>query len=211
MAGSHVRRGDTVGVISGRERGKRGKVLRVLPEKSRVVIEKVNMIKKHQRPTQKVRQGGIIVGPAARRRAAAGSPVPPRRERPPDLEATAQGVQLYGPRRAVPAPYQLAGPTSSTPADTTGTKLAYRPLEDRPARVTGIRLHLPAASAGMVAAVQLLRGGATHELYRTAAGGELEVDTDLVLEPGDELRVEVLTAGADGTTLVSHISAEAGP
>lgn len=159
--------------------------------------------------SQLVRQGGIIVGPAARRRAAAGSPVPPRRERPPDLEATAQGVQLYGPRRAVPAPYQLAGPTSSTPADTTGTKLAYRPLEGRPARVTGIRLHLPAASAGMVAAVQLLRGGATHELYRTAAGGELEVDTDLVLEPGDELRVEVLTAGAAGTTLVSHISAEA--
>jgi large subunit ribosomal protein L24 len=60
MAGSHVRRGDTVGVIAGRERGKRGKVLRVIPEKSRVLVEKVNMVKKHQRPTQKVRQGGII-------------------------------------------------------------------------------------------------------------------------------------------------------
>jgi len=60
MAGTHVRRGDTVGVIAGRERGKRGKVLRVLREKSRVLVEKVNMIKKHQRPTQKVRQGGII-------------------------------------------------------------------------------------------------------------------------------------------------------
>jgi large subunit ribosomal protein L24 len=60
MAGSHVRRGDTVGVIAGRERGKRGKVLRVIPDKSRVLVEKVNMIKKHQRPTQKVRQGGII-------------------------------------------------------------------------------------------------------------------------------------------------------
>ena len=60
MAGSHVRRGDTVGVIGGRERGKRGKVLRVITDKGRVVIEKVNMIKKHQRPTQKVRQGGII-------------------------------------------------------------------------------------------------------------------------------------------------------
>ena len=60
MAGSHVRRGDTVGVIAGRERGKRGKVLRVIPEKSRVVVEKINMVKKHQRPTQKVRQGGII-------------------------------------------------------------------------------------------------------------------------------------------------------
>ena len=60
MAGSHVRRGDTVGVIAGRERGKRGKVLRVITDKARVVVEKVNMIKKHQRPTQKVRQGGII-------------------------------------------------------------------------------------------------------------------------------------------------------
>ena len=60
MAGGHVRRGDTVGVIAGRERGKRGKVLRVLRERGRVLVEKVNMIKKHQRPTQKVRQGGII-------------------------------------------------------------------------------------------------------------------------------------------------------
>ena len=57
---AHVRRGDTVGVISGKERGKRGKVLRVLHDKGRVVVEKVNMIKKHQRPTQKLRQGGII-------------------------------------------------------------------------------------------------------------------------------------------------------
>ena len=57
---SHVRRGDTVAVIAGRERGKRGKVLRVLPEAGRVVVEKINMMKKHQRPTQKLRQGGII-------------------------------------------------------------------------------------------------------------------------------------------------------
>ncbi|MBI3636303.1 MAG: 50S ribosomal protein L24 [Candidatus Rokubacteria bacterium] len=56
----HVRRGDTVAVIAGKERGKRGKVLRILTDKGRVVIEKVNMVKKHQRPTQKVRQGGII-------------------------------------------------------------------------------------------------------------------------------------------------------
>ena len=56
----HVRRGDTVAIIAGRERGKRGKVLRVLPEAGRVIVEKVNMMKKHQRPTQKLRQGGII-------------------------------------------------------------------------------------------------------------------------------------------------------
>ena len=60
MAGSHVRRGDTVAVIAGRERGKRGKVLRVLPIGGRVLVEKINMMKKHQRPTQKLRQGGII-------------------------------------------------------------------------------------------------------------------------------------------------------
>ena len=60
MQSIHVRRGDTVGVITGRERGKRGKVLRVLTDKNRVVVEHVNMVKKHQRPTQKLRQGGII-------------------------------------------------------------------------------------------------------------------------------------------------------
>ena len=55
-----MKRGDTVAVIAGRERGKRGKVLWLIPERSRVVVEKVNMIKRHQRPTQKLRQGGII-------------------------------------------------------------------------------------------------------------------------------------------------------
>jgi len=60
MPDAHVRRGDTVAVIAGRERGKRGKVLRVLPIGGRVLVEKINMMKKHQRPTQKLRQGGII-------------------------------------------------------------------------------------------------------------------------------------------------------
>jgi large subunit ribosomal protein L24 len=60
MAIAHVKKGDTVVVIAGKERGKRGKVLRVIPEKNRVVVERINMIKKHQRPTQKLRQGGII-------------------------------------------------------------------------------------------------------------------------------------------------------
>ncbi len=55
-----VRRGDTVAVLTGKERGKRGRVLRVLPESRRVLVEHVNMIKKHQRPTQRLRQGGII-------------------------------------------------------------------------------------------------------------------------------------------------------
>jgi large subunit ribosomal protein L24 len=60
MPATHVRKGDLVAVIAGRERGKRGKVLRVLPDRGRVLVEHVNMIKKHQRPTQKLRQGGII-------------------------------------------------------------------------------------------------------------------------------------------------------
>ena len=60
MRSVHVRRGDTVAIIAGKERGKRGKVLRVLVADGRVLIEHVNMIKKHQRPTQKLRQGGII-------------------------------------------------------------------------------------------------------------------------------------------------------
>ena len=60
MQRAHVRRGDTVAVIAGKERGKRGKVLRILTADGRVLVEKINMVKKHQRPTQKLRQGGII-------------------------------------------------------------------------------------------------------------------------------------------------------
>ena len=60
MANSmHVKKGDTVKVISGKDRGKTGKVLRSVPEKSRVVVEKVNMAKKAMRPTQVNPQGGI--------------------------------------------------------------------------------------------------------------------------------------------------------
>jgi large subunit ribosomal protein L24 len=58
--GLSIKRNDTVEVIAGKEKGKRGKVLIVLPARQRVVVERVNFIKKHQRPTQKVRQGGII-------------------------------------------------------------------------------------------------------------------------------------------------------
>ena len=55
-----IRKNDTVLVIAGKEKGKRGKVLFVIPAKNRLVVEHVNMIKRHQRPTQKIRQGGII-------------------------------------------------------------------------------------------------------------------------------------------------------
>jgi len=55
-----IRRNDTVVVIAGKEKGKRGKVLAILSSRDRVIVERVNFIKRHQRPTQKVRQGGII-------------------------------------------------------------------------------------------------------------------------------------------------------
>jgi len=55
-----VRRNDTVEVIAGKDRGKRGKVLRVDRKRGRVVVSGVNMVHKHQKPTQKIMQGGII-------------------------------------------------------------------------------------------------------------------------------------------------------
>jgi large subunit ribosomal protein L24 len=55
-----IRRGDKVRVIAGKDKGKEGKVLRALPTKQRVVVEGVNRIKKHTRPTQKHPQGGIL-------------------------------------------------------------------------------------------------------------------------------------------------------
>ncbi|QAA76445.1 MAG: LSU ribosomal protein L24p (L26e) [Candidatus Bipolaricaulis sibiricus] len=55
-----VRKGDRVKVISGEDRGKVGKVLQVFPETDRVLVEGVNIVTKHQRPTQTVREPGII-------------------------------------------------------------------------------------------------------------------------------------------------------
>ena len=55
-----IRKNDSVMVISGRERGKTGKVLRVLPKKDAVVIERVNMVKRHSRPRGPQQPGGIV-------------------------------------------------------------------------------------------------------------------------------------------------------
>ena len=55
-----IRKGDTVKVISGNDRGKSGKVLKVFPDTGRIIIEGVNLIKRHTRPTPKNRKGGII-------------------------------------------------------------------------------------------------------------------------------------------------------
>jgi large subunit ribosomal protein L24 len=56
----HVRKGDSVVVIAGKEKGKRGRVLRLLTEAGRVVIERVNMVKRHTKPSQRNPRGGII-------------------------------------------------------------------------------------------------------------------------------------------------------
>ncbi|MBI2890900.1 MAG: 50S ribosomal protein L24 [Nitrospirae bacterium] len=55
----HVRKNDTVAVMVGKDRGKTGKVLRVVPKRGRVVVEKVNMVKRHTKATQD-QPGGII-------------------------------------------------------------------------------------------------------------------------------------------------------
>jgi len=55
-----IRKNDNIIVIAGKEKGKKGRVLAVYPDKGRVIVEKLNIIKKHQRPTQKQKQGGIV-------------------------------------------------------------------------------------------------------------------------------------------------------
>ena len=55
-----LKQNDLVEVISGKEAGKTGKVLKVLREKNQVLVEKVNMIKRHTRPSPQTGQGGIV-------------------------------------------------------------------------------------------------------------------------------------------------------
>ena len=56
----HIKKNDMVMVTTGKEKGKSGKVLRVIPEKRQAIVEKLNFIKRHAKPSQQVRQGGII-------------------------------------------------------------------------------------------------------------------------------------------------------
>ena len=56
----HVRKGDSVVVIAGKEKGKRGRVLRLLTAKGRIVIERVMMVKRHTKPSQSQPRGGIL-------------------------------------------------------------------------------------------------------------------------------------------------------
>jgi large subunit ribosomal protein L24 len=56
----HIKKDDFVKVIAGKDRGKQGKVIRVFPKEQRITVERISMIKRHTRPTQKMQQGGII-------------------------------------------------------------------------------------------------------------------------------------------------------
>jgi large subunit ribosomal protein L24 len=55
-----IRKDDTVVIITGKDRGKKGKVRRALPNEDRVIVEGLNMIKRHSRASRATRQGGII-------------------------------------------------------------------------------------------------------------------------------------------------------
>ena len=57
---ARIRKGDTVSVTTGADRGKRGEVLRILPKENRAVVQGVNLAKRHTKPTGMGRPGGIV-------------------------------------------------------------------------------------------------------------------------------------------------------
>jgi large subunit ribosomal protein L24 len=61
----HVKKGDLVKVLSGKDRNKRGKVLSCNPEKGQVIVDGINITKRHTKPSQKMPQGGIVERPGA--------------------------------------------------------------------------------------------------------------------------------------------------
>ena len=60
-----IKKGDTVQIISGNDVGKSGRVIKVFPSKEKIIVEGLNMVKKHARPTQENPQGGIMEKEAA--------------------------------------------------------------------------------------------------------------------------------------------------
>lgn len=56
----HIKKGDTVKVVAGKENGKTGKILAVYPKREKILIEKLNMVKRHMKPTQQYKQGGVV-------------------------------------------------------------------------------------------------------------------------------------------------------
>jgi len=61
----HVHREDTVVVLAGKDRGKKGRVLKIINKTEKVLVEKLNMVKRHTRPNQELPQGGIVEKEAA--------------------------------------------------------------------------------------------------------------------------------------------------
>jgi large subunit ribosomal protein L24 len=59
-----VKKGDTVKIIAGKDKGKQGKVLQVIPSAGKVVVEDINIIQRHTKPNQANPQGGIVEKPA---------------------------------------------------------------------------------------------------------------------------------------------------
>jgi len=60
-----IKKNDIVTVIKGKDKGKSGKVLKMFADDRRIVVEKINFVKRHTKPSQKVQQGGIIEKEAA--------------------------------------------------------------------------------------------------------------------------------------------------
>ena len=60
MSGMKLKKGDRVRVLSGKDVGKEGEITRVIPERDRVIVDGVNVAKRHQRATRATMQGGII-------------------------------------------------------------------------------------------------------------------------------------------------------
>lgn len=60
MSAQKIKKGDRVEILTGKYRGAQGKVLKSFPSKNRVIVEGVNIVKKHSRPTQDNPQGGIL-------------------------------------------------------------------------------------------------------------------------------------------------------
>ena len=61
----NVKKGDTVIVLSGKDKGKQGKVLEVMPKSGKVVVEKINVVSRHTKPRKQGEQGGIVQREAA--------------------------------------------------------------------------------------------------------------------------------------------------
>ncbi len=60
-----IKKDDKVKVVTGKDKGKIGKVLKVMKKKNRILVENINMVKRHSRPSAKNKQGGIVEGEAA--------------------------------------------------------------------------------------------------------------------------------------------------